>query len=131
QAAALAAHRLDIALQAELVDHLHQVRLGDAVAPGDLGDGRPPVWMQGEVHQYAEREVGVGREAHGRPANALAAVDESKATSIIYLIDAGLQGGGSTHDQDGPEGAGGGGRYGPVLRVRGPGGPPPGARPGR
>ncbi len=51
---------------AEKVHHLDQVVLGDVVRRGDLGDGRAPVGVGGEVHQHAQAVVGEARKAHGR-----------------------------------------------------------------
>ena len=67
QAAVLAADCRDIPRQPELVRDLHQVIARDPVALGDLGDGREAVLFHRQVHQQAQRKIGVDGQAQRRP----------------------------------------------------------------
>ena len=59
-----AAHGFDIAGDPKLVDHLHQMVLGDAITVGDLRDRRKVARPDGQPYQDAQRVVGVGGKPH-------------------------------------------------------------------
>src|SRR5690606_39778348 len=66
-AAVLAAHGADPAALGQAVRDLHQVRLGNAVDLGDLGDGAEAVAVAAEIDQQPYRVVAHSGQAHGGP----------------------------------------------------------------
>lgn len=65
QAAAMPARGHDQTLVCQVVDHLHEVALRNAMMIGQFADRDQAIAVRRAVHEYAQGVVGVLRESHG------------------------------------------------------------------
>ena len=63
-AAIPASHSLDVTGDAELMDHLHKMVLGNPVIFGNLGNRREVFGLHGQMDQNSQRVVGIGLQTH-------------------------------------------------------------------
>ncbi len=66
------AHAFEIARVHQIVDHLHQMVLRNAIGARDLGDrAQPRLILRPHIEEHAHRIIGVARQAHRNPSNRL------------------------------------------------------------